>query len=389
MIICKQCGQELPDDSLFCSKCGAKVGEAYTEQKIKSNKLTKIIGIGGLLIVIILVFVFMNSNPADNFLDAVQSNNYADAIEIYENKIKGDLEKEKEVETLLKNEIESIKLDFLAEKIDYSTTIVKLETIEKTNLLMSDINSLKTEINRIHDSRTAFKTGQEFLDKDKIREAITEFNKVIEEDKNYSKAQELINDNKSKYKTIAINNAEQYASEGKYIDAISVMNDALIIIPSDSDLLAKKKVYEDENEEKVAAERKKIMDELVENQEVSVVSSKVFKDWIGWDNIEVVVKNNTDKVVKNYTVAWMCFDKDGFPIKTGYGGEDYLDKGIAEHNVQPGKTFGSGYGWNTSENSGAKTVLAVVKEVEYYDGTKWINPYYDHWLEEYLEKPLY
>jgi hypothetical protein len=139
----------------------------------------------------------------------------------------------------------------------------------------------------------------------------------------------------------------------------------------------------------ITVERKKKMEELEKSQEVSVVSARVTKDWIDWDQIEVVVKNNTDKVVKNYSVAWMCFDKDGFPIKTGYGGEDYLDKGYAERNVQPAQTFGRGYGWQTSQSTGAETVLAVVEEVEYYDGTKWTNPYYDYWLEEYLEKPLH
>jgi tetratricopeptide (TPR) repeat protein len=253
LVKCNSCDYELSEDSMFCNKCGAKVGETNTDAKTRSNKLIIPMGIGGLLIVIILVSVFMlNSNPIDSFIGSVLENKSSEAIEVYENKIKGDSEKEKEVETLLKREIQSIKSDYLLKKIDYNAATVELETIQKTNLLKSEIDSMKKEINKINDSRTAFKTGQEFLDKENYREAIIEFKKVIEEDENYLKAQEFINDTKNEFKADVLSKAEQHASDENYIDAISVLANALTIIPKDPDVIAKKEVYEQENEEKIA-----------------------------------------------------------------------------------------------------------------------------------------
>lgn len=167
-----------------------------------------------------------------------------------------------------------------------------------------------------------------------------------------------------------------------------MLDQALSITSDDSDIIAKKLTYEKLNEEKKALERQLLIEESEKNQEVAVIGAKIFKDWIDWDNVEIVVKNNTDKVVKKYTVGWMCYDRDGFPIKTGFGTRNYLKEGIAEQNIQPGKTFGNGYGWNLDKDTGAKTVLACVIKAEYYDGSTWFNPYYNFWIEEYKEKPL-
>ncbi|WP_281180375.1 DUF5780 domain-containing protein [Paenibacillus tianmuensis] len=66
-----------------------------------------------------------------------------------------------------------------------------------------------------------------------------------------------------------------------------------------------------------------------------------------------------------------------------------MKQGNSEENIQPGKSGGGDSGWRLTggfnKGTDAVTFKASVKEVEYYDGSKWENPYYPYWVEE---KPI-
>lgn len=394
---CNKCGNEIPDGSVFCNKCGSKIITGANEDVFsrlkKLNSKLLVFGLAGVLIigVIIAIVIFFN-NPISKFKGAIKDNKYIEASKIYNEKIKGNTSNENEIISFLKSKIENIKKDFSENKLEYNAAISQLDTIEKTGLVLSEVSSAKSEINSLNDSRTAFKKGKEFLNSKNYKEALSELKKVIKEDENYDKAQEFISSSIKDYKTVILGEAETAANSNDYDKALTLLNEALILIPNDSDISAKKAIYEKLNEEKKAAERKKKMEELKNNQEVSVENIRTFTDWLDDLYISVTVKNNTNKVVKKYIVGWMGFDKDGYPVKTGWLSPDFLKEGVAEANIQPGKTYGSDSGWQLTggyETTNAKHFLACVKEVEYYDGSKWVNPYYDYWVEEYKEKPLH
>jgi len=135
------------------------------------------------------------------------------------------------------------------------------------------------------------------------------------------------------------------------------------------------------------------IEKLKENQEVSVESAYFYKEGsLGILNgITVVVKNNTNQVVKEYFVGMLGYDKDGFPLKLGTSG--VLKEGKGENcNIKPGSTHGKGSYFSLMTRSlGAdqvKTVLACVSGATFYDGTTWENPYYKYWLEQFEDKPI-
>jgi len=391
---CNKCNSsDFPDGSLFCNNCGASLSTPSLKQPRSKKKWGLLSIVVGGIIVLITAFYLFNSSPTSAFEKAITSNNYGEAIEIFNKKIKGNLDREIKVESFLQASIDTVVQEFTNDKIDYNFSITKLETIKKTELLKSKVNETLSTIKELHKSRTAFKTGQEHLKNKNIKEALSELKKVTELDHvNFPKAQELVRSTSSDYKDIVINDAENLVKTQKFVEAIKVMDDTLLLLKDDSDLLAKKTSYQKQNEAYLELKRKKKIEDLKGKQELTVTGTSTFTDWLDDVHVSIIVKNTTNKVVKKFVVGWMGYDKDGFPVQTGWITPEFLKEGNAEANIQPNKSYGSGYGWKLtggfSKTMNAATFIACVKEVEYYDGTKWENEYYSYWVEEHKEKPL-
>ncbi len=396
---CMKCGHELGEGSLFCNQCGAKTNSKEIDRQPKAglNKTVLYGGIAAAAAVVIIVVVFMfGSDPVKKFMSAIESNEYTEASQIYEEKIKGNTEREKDTEISLKAYIDETRENFVTEKSSYAVASTKLETVGKTALLSAEVKGAQEAIGKLNDSRTAFVTGQELMANEKPKEALLEFKKVIEEDRNFAEAQTLIESSTETFKTTVLQEAEEFAAKEQYQEAMNALDSALSVVGEDADLSAKRTVYETKNEEKIAEERKKKMEEAKTKQEVTVerariiVQSDVYKSLYP-DMMEVVVRNQTSKTVKNMEVSMLAYDAKGLPIKIEpqFGFQsNYEHIGTAENvNITPNSTAGEDYGWSLADPHNIDTLIACVKMVEYYDGTTWENPYYEYWLEEYKEKP--
>ncbi|MDN4070852.1 DUF5780 domain-containing protein [Paenibacillus vini] len=401
MTKCNNCGHELSDESLFCNKCGSKIGVSNNRKMVffKNRKWLYLLSSLVIFILIAGVLYLVNSNPIHAFKKSIQESSYKDAVDIYNKQIKGNTKRETEVEKFLESDIIEIQQDFENEKIDFDNAISKINTIENTELLTSKVSEVQNKINSLNDSRIAFKTGNELIKSNNIKDGLVELKKVIEEDfKNYETAKDLIEKSSSEYIKTIINNAEKAASNNKFDEALNEINQGLSVIQDNSDLIAKKSVYTKKNEEQIENERKIKMQETKDKQEVIVekasikIQSTEYKALYP-DMIQVIVRNKSNKTVKNMVVGSLAFDSNGLPVKirNQYSSEgDYAYEGNAENvNIVTNATFGKGKGWTIAENLGIKTVLSCVKEVEYYDGTTWENEYYNYWLDEFKEKPLH
>lgn len=398
---CPNCSTENSEDSLFCNKCGNNLSQKNekSEQQVDNEKsknkskkaLVTIVSSALLILCGFVIFLVMN-NPMNQFEKNIKMNNYAEAAEIYNKELKGNTDKEKAVNEFLENEIAEIKNAFMDNRIEYNVAKDKLKTIENTKLASSEVKAVLYHINKMNDSRIAFKKADEFLKNNDLVNAIKEFKKVIKEDKNYEQAQEQITNNEKNYKEQLLRSVDELVNNNNYNDALELLKEALTIIENDADLLAKKSIYEKAQEEKLASERKQKMEELKGKQELEVVSTKIVPDYFEIDDqAQVIVKNNTQKVVKYFDVGILMYDRNGYPVKSGtLAGGSLLFKGKAESvNIQPGQTFGNSSAWDLYTNYGTVSkIIVCVRSVEYYDGSTWTNDYYNYWEEEYLGKPI-
>lgn len=73
MAICTKCGKEIPDDSIFCPNCGSEQ-TVVSKETPRMLKIAYIAAFLGLIIVVTLVAIIMNSGKKDNVQPMVQNN---------------------------------------------------------------------------------------------------------------------------------------------------------------------------------------------------------------------------------------------------------------------------------------------------------------------------
>ncbi|KAB2952169.1 zinc ribbon domain-containing protein [Heliorestis acidaminivorans] len=377
---CSKCGVELPENRESCPKCNTmnteqSSNETFTSKILKNKKVAFTAGLSVLLLAIVLISLSFGDD-SDKFARLLSQGQYIEAKSVYSQKIEGDELKEKNVKIIIKNQATAIFNNYKNKKTNYEEAKQSLNGLLELGISSNDIKKVDEKIELLQRSRTSFEKGNEYLDKTNYGEAIKAFGNVIEEDDSYDIAQKLIKDNLVTFKDDIIKKADNYYNNGEYINAINTINDGLKYLKNDEVLTAKKEIYQE-----------KRIEYLKENQELVVLSAGILHDWLHDEMAEVIVKNTTNKVVKKYEVGYMAYDKNGYPIKVGWLTPEYLKIGLAEANIQPNQTYGRNSGWQL-RNKNANKILAVVKYVEYYDGSVWNNPYYRLWVEKYKEKPL-
>lgn len=91
---CNNCGNEIPDNSKFCTYCGKKINQRRQGDFIMNKK--KIIIIGSILIIIIIGFMFYKKIEKNNIKNALSS--YSTGVlynmYMYDKDIDCDIEKE-------------------------------------------------------------------------------------------------------------------------------------------------------------------------------------------------------------------------------------------------------------------------------------------------------
>lgn len=393
---CRKCGQNNVENSKFCNNCGTNLEDGSIIKRIKSiiqfktlkvfdfkNKKVICISITTLLVLVLLsVSIFKITNPVARFKTAVKSNNIEQAKYIYDNHKYND-----KMIGFVKNYISDIEEDFKNDKISYDNAMDKLNNIQDLDIAKVELKAAKAYIPSLNTSRLAFEKAEEYLKQNDYVNALKEYNNVIQTDVNYKSAQKSISENKEKYKTEVLNTVDEFTEQRKYNETVQLLNTAAKILSDDNDIISKLEVSKTQQKEEVKA-----------NQLLVVDSANILIQSTQWkyaypDMLQAFVTNKSDKTVKDMNIGFLAYDSNGYPLKIAMqysiAGDNFEFVGNADNiNLISGNQFGYGKGWNLDPNHGISIVKACVKDAIFYDGTKWTNPYYEYWLQEYKEKQI-
>ena len=212
------------------------------EKKKKKGKAGLIVAIVVLLLVLagggIFVFMRMNS-PAKKIAAAFAANDIDTVVELYE-KV-GDKEMD-EVVSQAREYAEKLTegyLDGTGEQ-DYKTVSNTLSKLQGSVLSGDkELAGWISTIESVEDSRSAFKLAESYKEAGNYVEAFSEYAKVIKEDElNYAQAQQAIEETENLYREAVIKEARSYEESGNYEEARDVYEEALTVLEGDTQILS-------------------------------------------------------------------------------------------------------------------------------------------------------
>lgn len=156
---------------------------------------------------------------------------------IYESNIEGNGLREKIFLDSLTNYPKDVKKAYIDDKIAYDRAISIFSTLKSSGLFdEARIIENREIVETLEVSKRAFTTGEQLFAQGKFNDAIVQFAKVVEDDKNYDKAQDYITQCGAKYKDTVLSSATNALSSGNYDDAVQMLEEASQVLTNDSDI---------------------------------------------------------------------------------------------------------------------------------------------------------
>lgn len=264
--------------------------------KKRSSKKVKVIIILSAVVAVLAVCGFLFArwffSAEQRALRFLKGGKYSEALELVEDER---LARSDDFEDILIKRLDEIKNKFSDGTMEYSTVIDELDAIEKmeieeVNVKLADIRSFTEELNT---SRTCFTAGEDFFAAGEYVRALEMYKQVIKSDNNYDAAKSRITECTSKYKQSALQEAAKYAEDNSYSNAITVLNSALEVIPGDSELTSQKLLYEKNNIDQIKAGTLQEAESYAANKDYENAMSVLDKFSVDYgSDSEVSVKRN-------------------------------------------------------------------------------------------------
>jgi len=171
-------------------------------------------------------------DPAADVIAALEEGNYEEALSLA-----GDADSDA-LQRRLEERLDVLEADFRAEDVEFAAVAMELDTIGRMNIsgLSGALTATRGSINALNSSRTAFNTAETLVSQGSYAEAMAQFRLVINNDPNYALAVAGLSNAANAHRDIVLADANGYANQGNYANAIRALNSGLRVIESDAEL---------------------------------------------------------------------------------------------------------------------------------------------------------
>lgn len=216
--------------------------------------LAIILAVGG-----VVAYSYMTGSIA-SFKILFEEESYVEAKELYNISVSEKNKKATNIYNFLKEELVNLETGYIEETMAYDQTLVRIQAINDMNILnAAEVTKVLDHINELRTSRKAYIDGKQFVADKEYEAGVRELRKVIAEDKDYAAAQELLINTSILYKEVLFASVKEVSEKEGFSTAISLLNEALEIIPNDADIKAEVSKYESQ----ITTQQKQQADEMI------------------------------------------------------------------------------------------------------------------------------
>ena len=249
---CNVCEAVQDDGNLFCEKCGSQdlttveevvdvKAEVVTEQPKSNVDYKKLFylagGVVAVLAVVILILV-LALNPADRVMRKIKDGNYAEAGQIYMDKVDYDSKNYQKLYEELTAYVDEKLAQYRSEEITYEEVMSELNGIETVGALGYDIMFAYEEANQLNYCRETYAAAEEAMTAEDYETAQNLYGQVAGMDfENGETASQKYAESLNLYRTDIVTQVNTYITNNDYEQAKLVLEHALTVLPEDSQLI--------------------------------------------------------------------------------------------------------------------------------------------------------
>lgn len=251
---CKNCNKEITGEAAFCMYCGAVLeveGEKPqneiimekdepAESTIKRGRGSIFAMILILTLILLICYGMYQKTPNAQIEEALENGQVDIANSFFYN-----LEERDDIfeaKDMAKEYAAQLVENYINEKESYDYSLVSADLEELARGILAEESAVMEKINlvdQINTSRAKYETGVKYAEAGNFTEAIKLFKEVISEDaKYYAEAQAKLPELIKTVREESIESAKQSVEAGDYNAAKAILEEALKVIPEDSQIVS-------------------------------------------------------------------------------------------------------------------------------------------------------